>query len=138
MTETITNIVKFSEEEDDVALHTLKIETIKNDKKWNAFICIHIPNHMMHIPIMPNYICDIKLNGTIINDYKDVIGRNIIRKEHCQIDEHTKGTPTFSKSHMTKLSFILDNNDILDMMIAEVYDTRIDNYYEHSGGDFFL
>jgi|LauGreDrversion4_2_1035121.scaffolds.fasta_scaffold08195_10 hypothetical protein len=64
MTETITNIVKFTEE-DNIVLHTLKIETIKNDKKWNAFICIHIPNHIMHIP-MPIYICDFKLNGIII------------------------------------------------------------------------
>ena len=39
---------------------------------------------------------------------------------------------------MTKLIFILDDNTILSMKIAEVYDTRINNFYEHTGGDNYF
>ena len=61
----------------------------------------------------------------------NLINRPILKKQQCQIDEYT---PPFSKSHMTKLSFYLDNNDILNMKIAEVYNSKIHNGYVETRG----
>ena len=107
------------------------------------YICIHIPNigfsGFSIFSIMPNFICEFNLNDIKLEgDLSHLIGRNIIKKEHCQIDQHTKGIPKFSNAHMTKFSLFLDNGDILNAKIAEVYDKRINNYYQHTGGDLFI
>lgn len=138
--EKISNVVKTIEELDHETIYKLTIETIKNDgRKWMVYICIHIPN-FAGFSIMPNFICEFNLNDIKLeeNDFSHLIGRNIIKKEHCQIDQHTKGIPKFSNAHMTKFSLFLDNGDILNAKIAEVYDKRINNYYEHTGGDLFI
>ena len=140
--ETITNISKVIEELDNETIHKLIIKTVKNDgRKWMVYIAINVSNRSFAgFSIMPNFICEFNLNDIQLEekDFLSLIGRTIIKKEHCQIDEHTKGTPKFYKSHMTKISLYLDKDDILDMKIAEVYDTRIDNYYQHTGGDQFF
>lgn len=140
--ETITNISKVIEKLNDKTIHKLIIKTVKKDgRKWMAYIAISVPNSLFGgFSIMPNFICEFYFNDIQLEekDFLSLIGRTIIKKEHCQIDEHTKGTPKFSKSHMTKLSIYLDKDDILNMKIAEVYDTRIDNYYQHTGGDQFF
>lgn len=143
ITEVVTKILKKSEEKDDETIHQLLIETNKSDgRNWVVHLEIHIPNEYYKsvYNMMPNFICDFYLNEKELekDDFDQLIGRKILKKEHYQMDEHTEGTPDFSVSHMTKMSLYLDNDDILSMRIAEVYDSRLDNYYEHTGGDVFL
>lgn len=145
MTETITNlqyIVEECEEQDGDIIHKLVIETSNNEKKWKAFLAIHIPSHcllscLFYNNIIPDFICEFNVNDVKLNTFTNIIGQKIVSKEVYHIDEHNIELSAYSKLHMTKLVCDLDNGDKLNMIIGEVYNSRINNYYNHSGGDIF-
>ena len=145
MTEIITHLSKTIEycHYDDEDIHKLTIQTIKNDKKWTAYIAIHIPrNPTFHgsTIYMPAFFCNLSLDDNVINEEEcqKIIGKHIIKKTRLQIDNHTQNTPSCSKSHFTKLTFELSDHTVIAMRIGEVYNIYLDNSYEHSGGDNYL
>ncbi len=167
MCEIITNLSKVIQNNNEENIHKLSIETLKDNKPWTAYIAIHIPKNeyytVGYISITPRFICDITLNFSTVNNYKKLIGRKIIKKEQVQFNEHTEGTSKYSTSHMTKLIFYLEklqnetdlsyidlnpniepdeielfkDYDILSMRIGDIYDTRKNNGFQHTGGDSF-
>lgn len=160
MTEYITKVSKIVERQDDNTVHKLIIQTLKDNKKWEAFIAIHIPNYnncrVGAISVNPPFFCDTTLNSCNVIDYSKLVGRKILRKEQLQFDDHMEELPMNSKSHLTKLIFYLEKTndnfeadpyldddekelckmyDILSLKIGDLYDATVSDGCLHTGGD---
>ena len=138
--EIIKDIKKSIIETNDETCFRLSIFTTKihSNKNWKAYIQIHIPKvsdkkTILQAPYLYQIILDEK--DIYETDFKTLIGKQIISKKYIELNEHTEGTPKYTKTHMTKLSFTLDDGKVLHFRIGEVYDSYLDNYYIHTGGD---
>ena len=119
----------------------LYIQTIKNEKRWCAFLEI-IVNDAKTQP----YICSFFENDTEIINCDKFIGCIIIKKIQTQFENTHEIINPWEIMHLTKLEFILSSGINLAMKIGDTYN-NIDlthlygsNFirFEHTGGDKYL
>lgn len=119
----------------------LYIETIKDNKRWCAFLEIITDD----IGTQP-YICSFFENDIEITNYDKFIGCIITEKIQTQFEDNHEGLSPWEIMHMTKLEFILSSGTILSMKIGETYnDVDLTLLYgsnfkrfEHTGGDKYI
>ena len=109
--------------------NTLRIESIRGEKKLYAWIKIIVPHGR-------KYLCSFVLNDAEITheQAQKLINRKITKKIATQVDDLFPGSKT-EFIHMTKLTFELDDGDTLHLRIGESYNIFYQDYLEHKGCD---